>query len=569
MKKFIIKPLLLLAVIFVVSRCDLEVVEIDSVVLGESDSFDGLSTPWEALKSSYERLNGYADQANMYALAEVTADQQFVPTRGTDWGDNGVWRTLHQHTWNSQHSYVTTVWNNLNQWNFELDRIIDDKTTAIDMIKAEAKFLRAYHTYWLVDFYGKVPFRDPSGGPDIDPKVLEVEDAIDRILADLAPAIVDALPDLGPLWDNIDASKSAARFLRAKTLLNRAAWTGSDHAPADMDEVISLVDAIAGAGFEIQDDFFEIFARHGGGGRKLTRNTDGSVKDEDEGPVTEHDGNVETIFYTDASVGNMIWNGLHYFQKVADKDENDEIKVKDGKIEFTGAGWNGFSTTRDTFKLFGGNLPEDEALTEPSTTVGMDERRGYVPNNGIGYGFLVGQQYIIPETVAALEAGTEGVKLLDRAGVDLVFTLDYPGLVGNNERTGVRVLKYHPKDGPGKKGYILMRYSDAHLMKAEALLRKGNNAGALALVNELRVLRNASDLASLDLGELSNERGRELYKEGWRRNDLIRFGKFQDKWLFKDDQDPIRSLFPIPDIALSSNPNLKQNEGYAGYEGAE
>ena len=65
-------------------------------------------------------------------------------------------------------------------------------------------------------------------------------------------------------------------------------------------------------------------------------------------------------------------------------------------------------------------------------------------------------------------------------------------------------------------------------MKAEALLRKGNAAGALTIMNELRAIRGATPLASATLTNLLEERGREMYWEGWRRNDMIRFGKFLD-----------------------------------------
>jgi hypothetical protein len=59
------------------------------------------------------------------------------------------------------------------------------------------------------------------------------------------------------------------------------------------------------------------------------------------------------------------------------------------------------------------------------------------------------------------------------------------------------------------------------------------------------------------------ERSRELYLEGWRRNDMIRFGVFNKPVQERaTESDPTRVIFPIPSIALSSNPNLKQNPGY-------
>ncbi len=59
-----------------------------------------------------------------------------------------------------------------------------------------------------------------------------------------------------------------------------------------------------------------------------------------------------------------------------------------------------------------------------------------------------------------------------------------------------------------------------------------------------------------------DERGRELYWEGIRRTDQVRFGTCDDTWDEKTVTESFRVLFPIPQQALDSNPNLKQNEGY-------
>ena len=82
------------------------------------------------------------------------------------------------------------------------------------------------------------------------------------------------------------------------------------------------------------------------------------------------------------------------------------------------------------------------------------------------------------------------------------------------------------------------------------------------MVNDLRVLRGATPLGSVTESDLLDERARELYAEGWRRNDMIRFGQYLRNWQFKADTDPKRLLFPIPLPQLLANPNLVQNPGY-------
>jgi len=118
---------------------------------------------------------------------------------------------------------------------------------------------------------------------------------------------------------------------------------------------------------------------------------------------------------------------------------------------------------------------------------------------------------------------------------------------------------------------MLFRYPDVVLMVAEAKMRTGDNAGALAMVNDLRKVRGAAPMSSITLvnesnvydpGTLLAERGRELYWEVGRRTDLIRFGVFLKAWAYKAASDKKYLVYPIPTQALAANPNLIQNEGY-------
>jgi len=109
-------------------------------------------------------------------------------------------------------------------------------------------------------------------------------------------------------------------------------------------------------------------------------------------------------------------------------------------------------------------------------------------------------------------------------------------------------------------------------MRAEAKLRKGDNGGALADINMLRTSRNArpaqtpDPLSVLDLNILFRESGFELYWEGLRRTNQIRFGRYEDSWTEKTDSDVNKRLFPIPQRAIDGASNeigfLVQNSGY-------
>jgi hypothetical protein len=80
----------------------------------------------------------------------------------------------------------------------------------------------------------------------------------------------------------------------------------------------------------------------------------------------------------------------------------------------------------------------------------------------------------------------------------------------------------------------------------------------------LRAVRTTSAaLGSVTLDDIYAERCREMSWECWHRNDMIRFGKYEDPWgLSKTNNETYRRLFPIPTAALAANSKLVQNTGY-------
>ena len=114
----------------------------------------------------------------------------------------------------------------------------------------------------------------------------------------------------------------------------------------------------------------------------------------------------------------------------------------------------------------------------------------------------------------------------------------------------------------------IFRYADILLMKAEALTRIGKG-GAKDLFNQIRKYAGAPEIAAEPtLDEIYQERGREFFDENWRRNDMIRFGHFEDEFFphyknFPDANfDKRHRIFPIEQEMLDLNPGWEQNPGY-------
>jgi starch-binding outer membrane protein, SusD/RagB family len=467
------------------------------------------------LKGVYNSLQTtFQSQDNVFALEEMTTDEMIGPTRGPDWDDNGTWRVLHAQKWDGEHVHIRDVFNRLLGTCYAATDFLRFDSTSSKA--SEARFLRAFAEFMVLNGWNQVPYRSP-GESTLEPsRVRKGGEELDYIISEIK-TVLPTLPD-GPVGK---ANKNAAKVLLMKCylnkgmFLNRAAPTFDN---ADMQQVISLADEIIGSNkYAFSANYFDNFAPD---------NTNIGK----ENIWTQE--NVAGISAAAGSTVNSRWHTvMHYNQNPG--------------------GWNGFTTLSDFYSKF----------------ENTDTRRGVayptpgVPNPGhrINVGFLIGQQY----------NWTDDTPLKDRTGAPLIFTPEVTLIeTGKNlEVTGIRPFKYpidYVNDGSGNvdNDYPYFRLADVMLMKAEALLRSGGT-GALVIVNAIRLNRGASALSTLTLDNLLDERGRELYLESWRRQDMIRFGKFLDPFQEKTDKsDPKYLLFAIPNQQLAVNPNLVQNPGY-------
>ncbi len=501
----------LLATVLLLSGCtNLDEAVLDGIEFtGANTSYaTSNSNPSDLLTAAYTAMRGpYQDQARLFCLDEMTTDAALGPTRGGDWDDNGVWRQLHTQTYGPDHGFNKDTWNDLfsaiNQANFVLGASPNPQQ------EAEARFLRALHYYHVIDLWGSAPYREIGSDPNAAAPVYTRSEATDWVISELE-AIMGTLPST---TDAKVANKNVAHWLLAKLYLNKAVFKSDNPAgpytfdSGDMTQVVSHVDAISGVSLasDYWDNFIPLNTETSPELIFVSANTGGSAS-----------GNIRSRWHM----------GNHYNQ--------------------TPSGWNGFTTLAEYYDKFD---PNDERILK------------WIPEittfNGYNVGFQIGQQY-------GPGGPGVGVALTDRPGAPLIFTRELSLITSGTtlETAGIRGVKYVPDNVSGDNAdndFVIARYADALLMKAEALARTGDMGSAQTIVQQL------SDESTTTINSVDNiidVRARELWWEGWRRNDRVRFEQFLSPEGLKEYQsDPKYVLMPIPADALV-NPNITQNLGY-------
>jgi hypothetical protein len=506
------------------------------------------------LKTAYNDLAApFNDVEQLINLTGNSSDESLVPTRGGDWDDNGKWRATHAHTWNADLAACLLTFNSLNKINFDATNVLAFNPTPQQA--AEARFIRAYALYNILDLFGQYPFRNPGDNLLNAPEVKTGAAAIDFIISELN-AILATVPAAGANI-NFRANPDAVRMLLMRCYLNKGAFANRaapTFADADMQQVITLGNAIMTSGrYSYTPNYFDNFT------------PDNQTKTRE--AIWAYD-NTSGVSAASLDVKSFWFRTLHY-NSYDPKAPN--------------AGWNGFSTVAEFYNSFGiAGTP-----TQTPTDTLLDQRIGGrfkpgitdVPGSGLRPGLLIGQQFDnlgnkkhYRNWVAADGPNAKLLSFTPNIAANMIETT--PGIL---ETTGIRVMKYSPDfaqyDGAAGNDVIIFRYADVALMVAEAMMRKAapDNAGALAIVNTLRAARGAAALPSMTLNSTTNtyapltllaERGREMYWEYVRRTDLIRFGVFTVLWPYKTADAAKNLVFPIPSQALAANPNLKQNTGY-------
>ncbi|MBK8554843.1 MAG: RagB/SusD family nutrient uptake outer membrane protein [Lewinellaceae bacterium] len=458
----------------------------------------------------YTNLYGLGSHGGFFSMQEISSDEVAIPNRGGDWGDD-VWVRAHQHYYNAYDQPVSNAWSFLYSGILACNRILDllDKSNQQGHIpntelytqnRAEARALRALYYYWLLDFFGNVPIiTDYDTGNTIPTNTprAQVFDFVEQELLAVSPLINKNITQAN--YGRMHYY--AVQMLLAKLYLNAEVYAGTPR----WNDALDACNTIINAGlYALEADYFANF----------------KVQNQ-----TSHEFILAVPFDAKAAPGfNLAQMTLHYSAQATYNLQQQP--------------WNGYCSLQEFYEKYDSN----------------DVRI----NN-----FLVGPQYEADGITPLLDSNFD-----DPDGPQVVYTPEINAFTMNCYRqAGVRIGKYEFEKGAGpdmSNDMPVFRFSDVLLMKAEILWRLSpSSTEALDLVNTVRkrAFEPDEDLPSLNAQTLLDERGRELFYEGVRRQDLIRFGVYGAPTEFMPGSDPCKEIMPIPAGHLNLS-NLQQNPCY-------
>jgi len=450
---------------------------------------------------------GNSDFLRLYwNLQEMPTDEA-----ANAWGDRGL-VDLQTNTWTSDNVQIQGLYTRslyqITVANAFIREATDEKiasrgitgadATQIKYFAAEARFLRAFQYWVLLDVFGNPPFVTEADaiGKNL-PKQISRKALFDYIVSELTaiePLMVDARKN-----EYGRADKGAVNALLARLYLNAEVYTGQ----AKYAEAVAAAEKVIGDGYVLMPVYANLFRADNNKNNNeviLSINYDGTNSQNFGG----------TTFLVNASIKGD-WKA---------------------DVGLTGpeAGWAG-NHSRDNLPALFTNANDKRAMFK-GTDPKMDDYNMF--DEGLAvvkWSNLTSDNKIVD--------GYEG----------RVCSVDFP----------------------------LFRLGEIYLIYAEAVKRGNIAAKEVTALGYLNLLRqraygNASgNILSYSLNDIIDERGRELYWEGFRRTDLIRFGRFSEGtylWPFKGgikagkDFAATRKLYPLPASDISSNPNLTQNTGY-------
>ncbi|MBN1415103.1 MAG: RagB/SusD family nutrient uptake outer membrane protein [Bacteroidales bacterium] len=464
---------------------------------------------------TYASLRGFRDNTSIsyptceyvFFLVECVSDEACIPTRGTDWYDGGRYQEAEYHTYTSINPMVLSAWRynytgiaEVNKVIYQVDRSNQTQEEK-DLIKAELRGLRAYYYYNLLDLFGNVPL--VIDFEDLNPPTTATRLQVFNFVESELLNIVDDLSET-PIYGRF--TQPVAYTLLARLYLNAEVFTevlndnGETETPGTprWQDCINACDKVTG--YSLEPDYFTNF-------------------------LTANEVSRENIFvipydHKAGTLGNYLNSmSYHYNQRLAFSPT--------GQWQWSANGICGQPGLWSSF--------DDKDVRKKS--------------------MLEGEQ---------INLATGSIVVMAN-GNPLIYTEEIVDFLHAEQNEGVRLNKYEVKlDEVWERDHdwVVMRYAEVILMKAECLIRLGTPDLARPLIAQIRTRAGLDTPASIDLEMLDDELKYEFVFEGHRRTDNIRSGDyFKASWI-KPETPRWRGIFPIPQSEIDKNPQLKQNPGY-------
>ena len=508
----------------------------------ESEIYDSANSLYvNAVASLYNYIGAHEEGEGLqgtcrgiYDYNTLTTDEAIIPIRGGNWYDGGLWKNMYDHTWTATDTDLYNVWKYLYKvivLSTKSLETIDQHKSLLneqqrDEYKAEVRAVRAMFYYYAMDMFGRIPVLESSAQKTADIRQSNRSDVFKYIVNELQ-AVAPLLPNehsnlQGNYYGRV--TRPVAWFLLAKLALNAEVYTDdnwTDSYRPDGKTIMFDVDGTqknawltcihycnlsASAGYSLESDYTKNFAVH-------------------------NENSNENIFTI--PLDKMLYlNEFHYLFRSRHYAHGGA---------YGGASENGTCATLHTMAVYGYNT------SSPDARLDMNFYTGKVEVDG---------------SYVTLDDGTP----LEYKPLAVEQNLTASPYI---ETAGARMKKYEVDRTAYSDGrmpdndIVLYRYADVMLMKAEAKVRNGESG-----YDELNAVRNRVGMPSLPatLDNILNERLLELVWEGWRRQDMIRFGIYNKQYdihtPFEADKKGYTTVFPIPGKARELNPNLVQNPGY-------
>ncbi|VDG81585.1 SusD family [Capnocytophaga ochracea] len=540
MKKYIKHSIFGVILALSLSACmkDLDQEPIDPDSFTEKDVFKNATEAKGALAKIYASLSltgqkGPSGDGDIAGADEgstgYTRMQFYLQVASTDeaiirWSDAGV-PDFHNMSWTPANTFNNAYYNRLGQQIAFANSFIDNAQALasdpeVAYYIAEARFIRAYAYYNVIDAFGKAPLVTSSKA-DLKPAQntrAELFNFVESELKDLEGKLKAARANE---YGRVDVV--AAQALLARLYLNAKVYIGQD----------KYTDCITYAKKVIASSY--------------------------------------SLNTTDANNNGTAYDELFLADNNSNGAQNEFIFL---------ASFDGLNT-----KTYGGT-----AFIIHGATGGNMNASSLGINDGWS-GLTAPKEFVNKFEVSARNSNNEPTAWKDKRAMFYTDGQTYENTdLKDFTKSGYAITKFKNITSTGAAGkdpekkfpdtdLPLIRLAEIYLTYAEAVLRGGtggDRATALGYINQLRsrAYGNASgNIADSDLtlDFILDERARELYWEGLRRTDLIRYGKFTGGaylWSFKGGAasgvavPDYRNLYPIPQDARTANDNLTQNTGY-------